>query len=117
MLDIFDCCLILNGFLVLLELIILICDFYNYKSTQSCLNISLFFILLTTILNGIFYHEFRNNSYIVLEVVQFVFNVAIWGIILSIWLATIETPESLEDDEVDEDDTNDDIIEDSMEEN
>lgn len=117
LLDAFDYCLLLNGFFILMEIVILVRDFHYYKNTKSCINISLFFVFLMTILNVAFYHEFKTNDYIILEVLQVAFNVAILGIILSIWLVTIEIPKALEDDEIDEDDTDDDIIEDMIDEN
>lgn len=112
-LDEFDCCLLINGFLILLELVILIRDFRCYKNFKSCINISLFFVFLITILNVAFYHEFKTNDYVILEALQVAFNMAILGIILSIWIVNIETPKAMDDDEIDEDD---DIIEDMMEE-
>ena len=92
-------------------------DFHCYKNIKSCINISLFFAFLITILNVAFYHEFKTNDYIILEALQIAFNVAILGIILSMWIVTIETPKAMEDDELDEDDIDDDVIEDAMDEN
>lgn len=114
--DAFDYCILLNGFLILLEIVIIVRNFYCYKNTKNCINISLFFVLLITILNVVFYHEFKTNDYIILEALQIAFNMAIMGIVLSVWIITIETPKALEeDDEIDINDTDDDIIEDAME--
>lgn len=115
--DAFDYCLLLNGSFILLEIVILVRNFYCHRNTKSYINISLFFIFLITILNVAFYHEFKANDYIILEVLQIAFNTAILGVIASIWIASIETPKVMEDDEIDEDDMDDDIIEDMMDEN